>query len=383
MSIYNRNALRAKTRTALVDQHGENIAHGKVFKARPRTGSMMYSASTDLVDSQGTYNAGSTRDLNEIIDGLVALRQNGEIHMAAQRQRQADTEELLSQLVEAAYADQDKDSPAFKVLGEVITDEITETMGRMGFTSKVLAFKNVPEGQVAQIKIKRKDVLGWQVLDDGEVIESFVVPTFYQPKFYYLASKIKFEEGSVHEWGASLVEEKHNDGVEAIMVRDDNITRSLLDAAAPVLNDVVAFNALTPNVFSELMTQVGRWSIPVPHALISIDLWNDLRADQDWQKFWSPIEKHTLAEDGILGGVMGVELVTDGFQYDTLKVLQPGEIYMVGAPAALGIKCERIPLTSKPLEFHLLGDLARGWMLYCYQSSAVLNSRGVAKGTKV
>jgi hypothetical protein len=56
---------------------------------------------------------------------------------------------------------------------------------------------------------------------------------------------------------------------------------------------------------------------------------------------------------------------------------------MLGMPAALGIKTERIPLTSKPLEFHLLGEIARGWMIYNYQSSAVLNSRGVAKGLKV
>lgn len=375
MSIYGK-------RTALVNRRGEDISQGMAFKSMPRTGSLSYSNSTRLVDASGTYNADSTADLMRVVDDLVKARLSGHIAQTGQMQRNAEAEAQATALVEAAYADQSTGGP-FKVLGEVITDEIVETMGRLGFTSKVLAFKSIPEGQVAQIKIKVKDVLAYQIMDDAETIESFVTGRFYQPKHYYLASKIKFEEGTVHEWGSSLIEEKHNDGVEALMVRDDNITKALLDAAAPVRNNVVAFNALTPNVYSELLTQVSRWAIPVPHCILAIDLWNDIRADSDWQRFYSPIEKHTLAEEGKLGKLMDVELITDGFLYDSLRVLDPGEIFMLGMPAALGIKTERIPLTSKPLEFHLLGDIARGWMIYNYQSSAVLNSRGVAKGLKV
>jgi len=371
-----------KKRTALVNRRGEDYADSKAFRRNARSGSISYSDSERLVGARGEYNADSKMALDTIVDALIAQRQAGNLYQVPVMERDAEVERRCASLVESAYQSHGTDGP-FRVLGEVITDEIVETMGRLGFTSKVLAFKSVPEGQVAQIKIKVKDVVAHQVLDDGEVIESFITGRFYQPKFYYLASKIKFEEGTVHEWGSSLIEEKHNDGVEALMVRDDNITKALLDAAAPVSNNVVGFNALTPNVFSEMLNQVSRWAIPVPHALISIDLWNDLRADPDWQRFYSPIEKHAMAEDGKLARLMDVELITDGFRYDTLKVLNPGEIYMLGMPAALGIKCERIPLTSKPLEFHLLGDLARGWMIYDYQSSAVLNTRGVAKGQKV
>jgi hypothetical protein len=376
MSIY------GSKKSPILNRRGEDIGRGFAFKSNRRTGSLSFSNQTRLVDAQGNYNADSQSDLLRVVDDLVAARLAGHIGQGPGFAQDREAETAATNLVQAAYENRSTDGP-FRVLGEVITDEIVETMGRLGFTAKVLAFKAVPEGQVAQIKIKVKDVVAWQMLDDAEVIESFITGRFYQPKHYYLASKIKFEEGTIHEWGSSLIEEKHNDGVEALMVRDDNITKALLDAAAPVSNNVVAFNALTPNVFSELLTQVSRWAIPVPHCLISIDLWNDLRADPDWQRFYSPIEKHTLAEEGKLARLMDVELITDGFRYDTLRVLAPGEIYMLGMPAALGIKTERIPLTSKPLEFHLLGDIARGWMIYNYQSSAVLNSRGVAKGQKV
>ena len=157
----------------------------------------------------------------------------------------------------------------------------------------------------------------------------------------------------------------------------------MLDQAAPTTNDVIAFNALTPNVFADLRDQVWRWSLPVPHALMARDLWTDLFADADWQRWYSPIEKHEYAVEGKLGKLADVEIITDGFVYDTLKVLEPGEIYFLSAPATLGMKSNMVPLQSEMVNQHQVGRAARGWFLYMRQSSTIANSRGVSKGQKV
>jgi hypothetical protein len=191
------------------------------------------------------------------------------------------------------------------------------------------------------------------------------------------------EEAEIHEAGAQIIEEKYNDALEATMVRDDNITKFLLDQAAPSANDVIAFGAFTPNVFVSLRNQIWQWSLPVPHALIAIDLWDDLFADNDWSRWYSPIEKHELAVEGKLGRLADIELITDGFRYDTLQVLQPGEIYMLSAPQTLGVKANMIALNSTVVDQRMLGRAARGWFLFLRQATAIANSRGVSKGVRI
>lgn len=54
---------------------------------------------------------------------------------------------------------------------------------------------------------------------------------------------------------------------------------------------------------------------------------------------------------------------TDGFRYETLKVLEPGECYFLGAPANLGAITRRKDLSTAPINLHLLGRPERGWFL--------------------
>ena len=62
---------------------------------------------------------------------------------------------------------------------------------------------------------------------------------------------------------------------------------------------------------------------------------------------------------------------TDGFRYETLKVLEPGEVYFLGAPANLGAITRRKDLSTAPINLHLLGRPERGWFLN-YNNAASL-----------
>lgn len=371
-------------KAALVDRRGNDIAEGKLFKSNPRSGGIMRSANTNLVGQGGEYNATSKRELMEIVDGLVKMARAGEIKQEGFGGDSIAEWNQQGHLVHAAMNERvPSQSGPFQVLGEVFTDSISETMGRMGFTNKVLAQQDIAEGGTARVRIRQKDVQSWLMLSDGHTVESLVRQKYIYPRGYNIETLVLMEEAEIHEAGAQIIEEKYNDALEATMVRDDNITKFLLDQAAPSANDVIAFNAFTPNVFVSLRNQIWQWSLPVPHALMAIDLWDDLFADIDWARWYSPIEKHELAVEGKLGRLGDIELITDGFRYDTLQVLQPGEIFMLSAPQTLGIKANMIALNSTVVDQRMLGRAARGWFLFLRQATAIANSRGVSKGIRI
>lgn len=376
MSIYS-------GKKALLDRKGNDIANGPAFKVNPRTGSVNASANTRLVGANGEYNASSQAELIEQLDGLVRQARAGEINQGF-----APVEEDLpleqNGLVTAAMNEvSPREAGPFQVLGEVFTDSIAETMGRMGFSNKVLAQQDVAEGGTARIRIRQKDVVSWLMLSDGHTVESLIRQKYIYPRGYNLETLVMMEEAEIHEAGAQIIEEKYNDALEATMVRDDNITKFLLDQAAPTENDVIAFNAFTPQVFVTLRNQIWQWSLPVPHCLMSVDLWDDLFADADWARWYSPIEKHELAVEGKLGRLGDIEIVTDGFRYDTLQVLQPGEVYFLSSPATLGVKANMIALNSSVVDQRMLGRAARGWFIFLRQATVIANSRGVSKGVRL
>jgi len=372
---------------SLRDRQGNDIAHGKAFKANPRTGSMSFSDSTPLVGSNGEYNAGSDRQLAEVVDGIVKLARRGEIHYEAGTETTAQDVSAWNQeghLVQAALAERvpSQEGP-FQVLGEVFTDSVSETMGRMGFTNKVVAQQDVAEGGTARVRIRQKDVTSWLMLTDGHTVESLIRQKYIYPRGYNIETLVMMGEDEIHEAGAQIIEEKYNDALEATMVRDDNITKFLLDQAADTQNDVIAFNAFTPNVFVTLRNQIWQWSLPVPHCLMAIDLWDDLFADQDWARWYSPIEKHELAVEGKLGRLADIEIITDGFRYDTLQVLDPGEVYFLSSPATLGVKANMIALNSTVVDQRMLGRAARGWFIFLRQATIIGNANGVSKGIRL
>ena len=70
--------------------------------------------------------------------------------------------------------------------------------------------------------------------------------------------------------------------------------------------------------------------------------------------------KHEIVMNGYLGNILGTQIHTDGFRYETLKVLEPGECYFLGAPANLGAITRRKDLSTAPINLHLLGRPERG-----------------------
>jgi hypothetical protein len=364
----------------VVNRQGEDVAQQP--RLATRSNGTVERTAAPLVNAKGEYNAYDKKDLINILRTLSDQMDSGELKKVA-----AVDEEAATRLVTAALTERNADlrGGAFERVGQVVTDMISETMGRQSFSDKIFARMDAKEGVgfVPPVKVDQMDVVAWHLVANGQVAESLVNPKFIYPEGYWLQSLIYVEEQDLYFAGSAFLEQKHQRGLEAMLVRQDNVAKFLLDQAAPVANDVVTFGTFTPTAAGILRDQVWRWALTPTTMLLAVDLQRDILADDDWHNVYSPIEKHVLFEEGKFGEIYGMEVFTDGYRYPTLRVLDQGEVYILSAPTTLGVHIPLIPLYSEPVNRHFEGIPKKGFFVASYQATVVANSKGVSKGMKI
>jgi len=342
-----------------------------------RSGKLAY-ANERMGSSNGEINAVSKNDLMKAIQALaVAVKaEHYEEVSASPHEAEAEKRELVTAALN------DKDGKAWQALGEIIGDEVWETMGRQGFGHKTLIHRPLARGEVGRIRIRKKDVLCYFATRNPEIVASQVRQSYVYPPEYYLAGRVLIEDAEIEQSPGDLLQDKYQDGLEQILVQQDKTWKRLVDSSATAYNDSFLFNTFTPTVFASMQNQVMRWGIPVHMAIIAANIWPDITADTEFSTWFDPVSKHEIVMSGYLGNILGTQIHTDGFRYDTLKVLADGEVYFVGAPQNLGAITRRKDLSTAPINLHLIGRPERGWFFEQIEGMTITNPRAVVKGTK-
>ena len=335
-------------------------------------------ADSRMSDNSGDINAGSKKDLMTAISALQRAVGGG--HYVKQSVNQAEITRRRQELVTAAVNDQD--GVAWKAFGEVIGDEVFETMGREAFAAKTLLHKPLSKGEVGRIRIRKKDVITYFATRNPEVVASQVRQFYVYPPEYYLVGRVLIEDAEIEQASGDLLDDKFQDGLEQMQRQQDLVWKRLVDASNTVYNDSFLFNTFTPTVYASMQNQVMRWGIPVHMAIIAFDIWPDIIADTEFSTWFDPVSKHEIVSNGYLGNILGTQIHTDGFRYDTLKVLEAGEVYFLGAPPNLGAITRRKDLATSPINLHLLGRPERGFFFEQIEGMTIVNPRALVKGRK-
>lgn len=328
--------------------------------------------------ANGELNASSKRELMQVVGHVLAESRQNVI-----TQRAASHEEAQMRLATLREAYADKSGTKFQVLGEVISEEIWETLGREGFSRRLLSVMPLAKGQTGRVKVRRKDVVAYQVTTDVKIQEQRIRQPYVYPPEFYLGAHILIEDKEIEQASTDLLDEKFQDGLEALLRREDLITRALLTRAATTFNNLVLFTTFNPSVLTTLRTQVNRWGTPAATMVIAFDIWDDIIADADFVAWWDQVHKHELILEGRLGSMLGMEIITDGYRYATLQVLQPGEVYVTASPVTLGTITQRKELDSRAIDQYNLGRPARGWFMEQIQGQVIVNGRAVDRGVRV
>ena len=163
--------------------------------ARPyfkRSGDLGF-AQSSLSDSTGEMNASSKKDLMAAIGSLQKAVNSGAY--VQQPVNQVEFARRRQELVTAAV--NDKDGEAWKALGEVIGDEVFETMGRDAFAAKTLLHKPLGKGEIGRIRIRKKDVICYFATRNPEVVASQVRQFYVYPPEYYLVGRVLIEDAEI------------------------------------------------------------------------------------------------------------------------------------------------------------------------------------------
>jgi len=336
-----------------------------------------------LVAGGGDFNAGNKREVMQAISTLHRLFSTGEVE-ATYGESSKDLAEVRAahqqRLVEAWS---DRTGQSWQALGEVLGDEIWQTLGREGFARKTLLLKPLGKGETGRLRVRKKDVVAFFVTANPNVVASQVRQFYVYPPEFYLLGNILIEDKEIEQASGDLLDDKFQDGLEQILVREDNIWLTLARNAAPTSNDLFFFNTFTPTVFSEMRTQVARWGIPVTTSIIAFDLWNDIIADTEFSSWFDPVSKHEIVLEGSLGSLLGVQLITDAFRHETLKVLDAGEVFFLGAPQTLGGITQRKELVTQSIDKYNQGKPERGWFMEQIEGMAVVNDRALTRGQRI
>jgi hypothetical protein len=359
------------------------IGHMPAFAKKP--GGEIVEAGGRMTDSDGNINANDIKELAQRVNALHAMFKNGDVGYGAgfedpgAEQGKIQAKKERHEALVSAYHSGDG---RLKVMGEVFAEDVWETLNRNGFTSQLVARKDVVDSTDNRIRKRRKDVVAFQVVNDGEGIAQVVEQAYIYPKDYYLQCQVLIEERDLAQAGPEFLDEKFQDALEAVMVRQDRILRNLFLATAGVFNAPISFATFTPQVLTALRTQVASNGIPAAHMLFSFDIWDDIIADPSFTSWWEPVHKYQLIMEGKLGSLLNMKLITDGFRYSTLKVLEPGEVFVLGTPIALGQRGVRREIQSTEINHYPLGAPRRGFYLMGIESLHV-EDRPVSIGTRV
>jgi len=147
-----------------------NVPAGRI---NPRTGSVIESQSEPLVGRDGNLNAGSKA---EVMQAMTVLQKHLETGRARRSpvlvQSAAARKTKHERLVQAFHANDG--GKAMMAIGEVMGDEIWMTLGREGFARKVMMIKNLNQGEIGRLRVRRKDVVAFFVVSSPNVVSSQV-----------------------------------------------------------------------------------------------------------------------------------------------------------------------------------------------------------------
>jgi hypothetical protein len=190
------------------------------------------------------------------------------------------------------------------------------------------------------------------------------------------------EERDIGQSSGDLLEEKYQEGLEAIMVGEDRLWKQMADQAAVVVNTITYFTTFIPSIFSQIRSQVSGWGIPAAYCVLAYDLWDDIIGSTGFSEWFDPVTKHELVLEGQLGSMLGCQLITDAFRLPELKVLDPGDVYIVGAPETHGALQQRGDLSSNPITKYDDAKPQRGWYLFEIIAMAIINAKSVSIGRR-
>ena len=353
---------------------GDPIADLKFGKSNQRA----------LDEATGEFNAYDKKDLIQSITSLMNAVASGQVVEANASAEMSDTEVKDARRELLASALNDESGTQWAALGAGLARQINEQTDREGFLRRVAQGQTLRQGEVPRVPMPAHDTIAVVATGASNVGYQTIRQRVFTPDEFEIQANVRVENLDIEQVNGDLLEHAYNDGLQSIMVQEDRLWKYAADKTVGVVNDLeyIAGELTTKNL-GNLRHAVSRWNLPVNTAIISNDYWSDIIGSNDFATFLDPITKYDLALNGHVGTLVGLNLITDAFRQPNQKVLNAGEIYIVGNAENHAAYSTRGGIRSTPTSGANSGNSTRGWFMTEPFSFVLANSRSVAKGKRV
>lgn len=330
------------------------------------------------VGNNGDINANSKKDLfKQMASFLEQVSSTGAATETAATAREKAN--ARQNAITAAFSSKE----AHAELGEVLADELYQAANREGFMRRFLAKQDIKQGQFPQVKMRMKNTVAMVATSPTQVQAQILRDNLYTPPEFYIGSRPFVEEREIQQSLGDVLEEKYLEAQEGIMVQEDRVWRNLAIQQTNISNPLTNIvGSISAKGLMVLRNQVNRWNIPVTSWLIANDIWNDIVGDTSFQQVIDPVSKHELLLTGQLGSIFGMTILSDAYRHPEHKVLDQGEMYVIGDPVNHGMYTDRGGVTSSPIDITTDKVPGRGWAFNMLMSMVIANSRSVARAIR-
>jgi len=135
-------------------------------------------------------------------------------------------------------------------------------------------------------------------------------------------------------------------------------------------------------LFARMMHMISNQGLPVQHALISSILMQDIISGSEFVQVFDPVTKWEVLQTGEMGSLYNIQITSDAPRSANLRVLEPGDIYMISTPEFHGVLHTR-PVVTEPINGYNRGRSTRGWFVDQITSMMIGNNKSVAKGKRL
>ena len=334
---------------------------------------------TAVFGKNGEVNADSTKEAVQVIAQLIELAQhrggNALVteNQAAQQEEQA---KVHKQIMLAAFDSNEE----FAALGTELANEITIAVNREGFMRRLLGQQNLTDGAIPTARMDRKNVVASTASGPMITQISMIRGDIHYPEEFYVTTAPFIEQKEITRTPGDLLGETYVNALNAIMVQEDRTWKRLADDLVGVANDSLTLtNSFLPINFMEVVTYVSRWGVPPATVIMSSDFWQDIAALEAWATILSVNVQDELLATGRLGSIHGMEIISDFYRHPQHRVLEGGDLYVIGKPDMHGQYTDRAGVDAREKGPEHENIPGRGWFMSEQLSMTIINDRSLAK----
>lgn len=324
------------------------------------------------VDNNGDINASSKKDLMKLQASVLTG--------TASKEEKVELKAAFDAAIKAGA----KSDESVK-FGAAFAGALAEQVDREGFMRAIFVEQPTVEGAPVSIQVNQKNSVAVITTGSGVIRSQLIQDKFLYPSEFTIGFSATMQKVDLHRTPGDRVQKMYQDALEAIMVREDRTAKKMIDKMiADAANEVdITASEITPKDIGAGITFISEHGGAPAITLMSYTVMNDILTGTSFANFFNPIANMELVKTGRLGELFGTMIMTDAARSGNMKVLNPGECYILNRADLLGAFTDRAGIESAEINgiANPAGGFSsvRGWNLEEIMSMTVFNDKGAYK----